>query len=280
MKIRDHRLYREDDTPLDYRASPNRGGELRPSYLIIHYTAGRSAPSSVSWLCNPTAKASAHLVIGRDGSVTQLVPFNVVAWHAGTSSWRQDGARLTGLNNYSIGIELDNPGRLVRQGSRWRSLSLGTQYEESEAILATHKHETEACGWCLYPAVQLEAAFEVATLLHANYHLKDVLGHDDIAPGRKSDPGPAFPMESFRSRLFGRADDTEPDRYTTTGAVNIRIGPGTSNPTVIPLPLPAGIEVEVTARQGVWCEVDVLQTIGDLNDIQGWVHGRYLRPQL
>jgi N-acetylmuramoyl-L-alanine amidase len=280
MKVVEHRLWRDDATPCPFQPSPNRGGELRPSFLLMHYTVGRDAASSVRWLCNPAARASAHLVIGRDGSIAQLVPFDGVAWHAGASSWRHDGVRITGLNHHSIGIELDNPGRLVRQGGRWRSLALGTTYEDADVIEAVHPHETRPAGWCLYPPLQLEAAFEVVSTLQRAYGLKDILGHEDVAPSRKSDPGPAFPMQSFRARLFGRADDGEPDRYVTAQPVAIRVGPGTSHPTVVPIPLPAGVEVEVTGRQGVWCEVDVLQSVAGVSDVQGWVHGRYLRPAL
>jgi N-acetylmuramoyl-L-alanine amidase len=210
MRILDHRLVHEGHGAVEFRQSPNHGGALsRPRFLVMHYTAGRSADSAAKWLCNPAAKASAHLVIGKDGAVKQLLPFNVVAWHAGKSEWR-DGEKLyTGLNKCSIGIELDNPGRLVRQGARWRSLALGTDYDDADGVTLTHKNEAQPSGWHLYPTAQLDAAFEIAQLLVETYGLKDVIGHDDVAPGRKSDPGPAFPMESFRSRLFGRSDDDD-----------------------------------------------------------------------
>jgi N-acetylmuramoyl-L-alanine amidase len=183
---------------------------VAPALIVWHYTAARSAPNTVSWLCNAKARASAHLVIGSDGTVHQLVPFDRVAWHAGESSWTIGDQLVTGINRYSIGIELDNPGRLVRQGDGWRSLALGTRYDADQAIEARHKHEVSLSGWHIYPQAQLDAAFEVATALLVAYpSIGDVVGHDDVAPRRKSDPGPAFPMEHFRGLLFGRADGAE-----------------------------------------------------------------------
>ena len=79
MKIVNHRLREDDGRALGFVVSPNKGGKIEHKYLVIHYTAGRSAESSVNWFANPEAKASAHLVIGRDGSVTQQVPFNRIA---------------------------------------------------------------------------------------------------------------------------------------------------------------------------------------------------------
>ena len=79
-----------------------------PDMIVLHYTAGVSAASSADYLVRPEVKASAHLVIGRDGRIFQLVPFHVEAWHAGRS--RYTGRE--GLNRFSIGIELDNLGRL------------------------------------------------------------------------------------------------------------------------------------------------------------------------
>jgi len=165
MKVNEHRLYDDHGSHVAFRESPNHGGALDPRYLVIHYTAGRSADGAASWLCNPKAKASAHLVIGRDGSIVQLVPFNVVAWHAGASAWQDGRKRLVGLNRHSIGIELDNPGRLMRRGDRWRSLALGTEYPDSDVIEAAHKNETRASGWHVYPTEQLDVLFEVCAAL-------------------------------------------------------------------------------------------------------------------
>lgn len=202
MKIIQNRLYKDDDTPYPYKESPNRGGQMTPEYLVMHYTAGRSALSSINWLTNPTAKASAHLVIGRDGSITQLVPFDTIAWHAGRSSW--NGRH--GLNQYSLGIELDNAGMLTRHGNKFRAW-FGQEFEEHDVIEAVHKHGGSLSGWHLYTAEQLETALEVAAFLIHHYRLKDIVGHDDIAPRRKQDPGPAFPIEKFKMRLFGRQEE-------------------------------------------------------------------------
>jgi N-acetylmuramoyl-L-alanine amidase len=103
MKIENHLLSGEK---IDFKNSPNISGKFKTGLLdtiVIHYTAGSSRESSVSTLINPGSKASAHLVIGRDGKITQLVPFDTIAWHAGNSSYKG----RVGLNSYSIGIEID-----------------------------------------------------------------------------------------------------------------------------------------------------------------------------
>ena len=81
-----HRL-KKDGLAVPFRQTPNGGGSMRPLYLIIHYTAGRDAESSIRWFENKDAQASAHLVVGRDGSVTQLQRFDRLCWHAGKSRW-------------------------------------------------------------------------------------------------------------------------------------------------------------------------------------------------
>ncbi len=271
MKITRHRLLKEDGSPYPFVASPNLGGELESRYLVMHFTAGRSAESSVRWLSNRAAKASAHLVIGRDGAITQLVPFNRIAWHAGRSSW--DG--MDGLNRYSLGIELDNPGRLVRSGSRWRAW-FGVEYEAAEVIEAVHKNGSEMSGWLTYSPLQLDAALEVSSLLMDKYQLTDVVGHDDISPGRKLDPGPAFPMREFRSHLQGRAED-EDLRYQTRTHLNIRSGPATHYDLLNGSPLPPNTSVVVLNEYGSWRFVDVEDVVDGVMDMQGWVHGNYLR---
>lgn len=272
MKILKHLLVDDDGTPFPFRASPNVGsGKLDAKYLVMHFTAGSSAQESIDWLCKPAAKASAHVVIGRDGKITQLVPFNKVAWHAGASRWEG----LDGLNRYSIGIELDNAGRLVRKGGKWQTW-FGATIKDLDVMEAVHKNEQATTGWHIYTTPQLEVAAELAALLVDHYDLRDVIGHDDISPGRKTDPGPAFPMGSFRARALGRVEDRLP-RFVATESLNIRVGPGANHATLPQGPLPTGTRVEVLAEDGSWRKVDVLDTVNGANDLQGWVNGRFLR---
>lgn len=271
MKIDGDRLHDDDGLELPFEESPNTSGSLTPRYLVMHYTAGASARHSINWLINPDARASAHVVIGRNGTVTQLVPFDRVAWHAGRSSWEG----IVGLNRHSIGIELDNAGKLRRQGGVWRSW-FGQDYPDAEVMEATHPNEAMPTGWHVYTQVQLDAAFELAHLLVRRYGLLDVLGHEDISPFRKTDPGPAFPMANFRSRIFGR-EDGSPELLESTAHLNIRVGPGTGHDRLPASPLAPGTAVEVLNRAGVWAMVDVVGETSGEGDVQGWVHGGYLR---
>ncbi|HZV82003.1 MAG TPA: N-acetylmuramoyl-L-alanine amidase [Geobacteraceae bacterium] len=270
MKIKNHRLLKDDGTPLPFRQSPNMGDKVQHRFLVMHFTASRSAAESVEWLTNRKAKASAHVVIGRDGSITQLVPFDRVAWHAGASSWEG----LDGMNSYSLGIELDNAGRLTLHGDRWRAW-FGGDYDDGEVVQAVHKHETTLCGWHDYAPAQIDAALQVAGLLVDKYGLRDVVGHEDIAPLRKCDPGPAFPMASFRSRLMGRLEDSLP-QYRTTTELNIRTGPGAQYTPLPGSPLLLGTSVQLITTAGAWWKVDVQGGAGVPADLEGWVNSRYL----
>ena len=178
---------------------------------------------------NPTAQASAHLVIAADGAVTQCAPFNVVTWHAGRSQWKG----LHGLNQFSIGIEIVNGGRLERRGEKWTCPVDKVTIPDDDVVMAMHKNETQVAAWHEYTSKQLEVSLQIAAALVSHYGLQDVLGHDDISPMRKSDPGPAFPMSSFRAKAMGRKDDTM-DEYVTADKLNIRSGAGTQVPLTWP----------------------------------------------
>ena len=273
MKILRHKLHHDDGTEYDYVASPNTRGKVAHKYLVIHYTAGSSAAGAIRSLTNPAHKASAHLVIARDGTITQLVPFDRVAWHAGRSRWHG----LEGLNQHSIGIELDNAGLLERQGGKWRSW-FGRAYDDDEVLEAAHKNEQVTRGWHLYTEAQIDATIEVSRLLVTRYGLLDVIGHDDIAPDRKRDPGPAFPMPSVRAVVMGRRDD-RPEIFETLANLNIRSGPGIGHEKLAASPLPRGTGLKLIVRDGVWCQVDVLDAAGAA-ELTGWVHGDYIRPVL
>lgn len=265
MNIIGHRLHAANGTAFAFKETPNMGGALKPRWLVMHYTAGGSASESINWLRNPAAKASAHLVIARDGTVTQLVPFNRVAWHAGVSEWKG----VSGLNQHSIGIEMDNPGYLgrVKTFGSWR---FGNRRVGDPFVLVTaHKSGAPQGGWHTYTDVQMMVAAEVARLLVRTYGLEDVIGHDDIAPGRKQDPGPAFAMEVFRKSVMQAGGSL----YRTTSILNVRTGPGTTYPKAI-APIPKGTflrEVPSVTPQRPWVRVSFLDS-GPV----GWVHSAYL----
>ena len=197
MRIIAHRLCQDSGTPYPYVPSPNIGSLIkRHDLIVIHYTEGQSSAAAVAWLAKRKSKASAHLVIGRGGDITQLVSFDVVAWHAGLSSWKGN----TRLSEYSIGIELDNPGMLKPAGGRWIA-SFKRAYPETEFIKATHKSGARVYGWHEYTQAQLDSAIEISAHLVRTYGIAEIVGHDDISPKRKWDPGPAFPMNDFRARV-------------------------------------------------------------------------------
>lgn len=271
MRIKNHRLCSDGGDPVPFVRSPNQSGALSAHYLIMHYTAGSSAESSIRHLTKKGSEASAHLVIGRDGGITQLVAFNRVAWHAGKSRWNG----LIGMNRHSIGIELDNAGELNGGPGNWRAW-FKRVYPDDEVVVAMHKHEDVERGWHDYPEAQMTAALEAAEAIVAHYGLSDVLGHDDVAPGRKKDPGPAFPMESFRARLIGRSADAF-DLFETTAALNIREGPDIAYDKLDGSPLAKGTRLRSEGRDGVWHEVEVLDQDGEPT-LTGWVHGNYIAP--
>jgi len=153
MEIRDNKL-----VGVNYKQTPNHNGVITPIYIVMHYDAAPNATSAINWMTDPKSKVSAHLHISRDGVITQLAPFNIKCWHAGVSSWKG----LSGLNSYSIGIELQNTG--------------AQEYTDK----------------------QIAAAQEVCKVLAKAYPIKEIVGHNDIAPGRKPDPGKQFPWAKFK----------------------------------------------------------------------------------
>ena len=200
----DGHLAEDDGTPVNFEFSPNFTIGLQPKYLIMHYTAGSTAEGAIQWLKNPQEKnpdkrVSAHLVISRTGQITQLVPVDHIAWHAGFSYWED----FVSMNRYSIGIELDNDGALKRDPSGTWISDGGQSYPENELLIATHWKNFSDNAWKTYPDVQIQAALRAARAIVDHYQLVDILGHEDVHIA-KVDPGPAFPMPWFRQQLFGR----------------------------------------------------------------------------
>lgn len=196
LSISNHRL-----AGVPYVPSPNSGGALAPKFIVIHYTASGPGFDTAAYFAKRAAKASAHLVIRRDGRIVQCVPFNMVAWHAGRSRWTgADAKRYDNLNRHAIGIEIENWGPLRKSGPDW--LSWSGQPVAGAVIETRHKYGTPGGGWETFTQAQVETAVDAARSVCAAYGIAEIVGHDDIAPGRKSDPGPAWDMAAFRSRVL------------------------------------------------------------------------------
>ena len=164
------------------RPSPNHDDRrgLAVSVLVLHYTGMRTAEAALARLCDPAAKVSAHYCIDEDGTIWQLVEEAARAWHAGVSCWLGE----SDINARSIGIELVNPG-----------------------------HEF---GYRPFPAAQMQALTGLCRTILARHSIppRNVVGHSDIAPTRKTDPGELFDWRMLASQGIGLmppADMAAPD---------------------------------------------------------------------
>lgn len=249
--------------------SPNHSKEFKAGDLdtvIVHYTAGPSARSAINTLTNPRVRASAHLVVALDGSITQLVPFNLIAWHAG----RSEHKGRTGLNSYSIGIEIVNAGPLTKSGDVFRAW-FGGSYKPSEVIHAVHRNERTPHYWHVYTQEQIETVTEICRLLIETYDIKYILGHEEIT-SRKRDPGPAFPLEKLRDSLLSAGRDENggdvlaQEMRVNASRLNIRSAPGGQK---VALPLERGKLVKVLEQKNGWARVETT--------LEGWVSAQYLK---
>lgn len=170
-------------------------------FLVIHFTSGWTAQSSVDFWKTPDANgASAHIIIDRDGAIIQCRPFNRTCGHAGKSQWKDPntGKVYVGLNGCSIGIELANAGDMNRTPDVYPSTMGALAGKPIPRLQARHKNGGPLTGWELYPTPQIAACEALSKALKERYNLDDIVGHDDIAPDRKVDPGPAFPLLALR----------------------------------------------------------------------------------
>jgi len=181
-----------------YQASPNCGEPFNtpPHLIVMHYTSGASLQSSADFLCDENTRASAHVVIGRDGDIVQLVPLDQAAWHADPAYW--DGYCM--VNRHSIGVELDNVGELQIEDGQARTW-WGRRVAWDDAVYRTHQYSEIGSWWQTFTPEQMTKMGELCRLLMGLHPIREIVGHDDVAPTRKRDPGPAFPMADLRARL-------------------------------------------------------------------------------
>ncbi len=135
-------------------------------YIILHYTGMKKETQAIERLCDSKSKVSSHYFVKNNGKVLNLIPDLYTAWHAGKSNWK----KLKSLNNYSIGIEISNPG---------------------------HDH-----GYKKFSSKQILSIIKLLRFLIGKYKIKkqNILGHSDIAPNRKKDPGEKFPWRRLAKK--------------------------------------------------------------------------------
>lgn len=193
---------------VNFKQTPNTSGFLQPKLIVLHDTAsGLDTNGPVSWLCNPTAKASAHFVVGRGGAANndlwQLAKTNIKTWHAGKSKYEG----VSNVNNFSIGIEIVNPGWLTsKDGGKTVTFSTGKPTWDAKRYGAQQVTDDAHPGkywWMPYTMEQIDTVIAMCRAMVAAYpSIKGITTHWHISPGRKVDTNPLFPLERVRSSVF------------------------------------------------------------------------------
>lgn len=258
-----------DWNQVEFFPTPNTGGNMNPEYIVIHFTAGSGdARATAAYFQRPEARVSAHLNISMNGEVTQNVPFDTVAWHAGKSRW--DNHR--NLNSNSIGIEVCNPGPLTITKSGYKAW-FGKYYTSDDIIEAPHPNnpDGEVFGWLPFTEQQVQALISIGTELVKAKNIKECVGHDMISPGRKSDPGPTMNYRVY-DLINGSCSDKAMDSVyqvkTSGSSLNGRSGPGTTYAVIHTLA--PGDEVEVISRRGSWVFIET----EDGKEV--WCHSKFI----
>ena len=158
-------------TTLNYSPNFNSPKRLKKKvrFIILHYTGMKSEKEAIIRLTNIQSQVASHYLITRSGKITNLVPDLYIAWHAGVSSWKN----LNSLNKNSIGIEITNPGHQF--------------------------------GYKNFSKKQINSLINLSKFLIKKYKInkRNILGHSDIAPDRKKDPGEKFPWEYLAKKNIG-----------------------------------------------------------------------------
>ena len=175
----------------------------QPSLIVMHYTASGAGLSSAKYLHGKHKPASsAHFVLDRDGTVWQLSDLDRVTWHAGKSSWKDaKGRKIEHVNNFGLGIEVANWGF-------WRKEIAKQVPDPAKAgwLKAKHPNGGPSQWWEPYAEKQVASLEELTRWLLKNCpKVHDLVGHEQISPGRKVDPGPAFPWKRVKALLPAKA---------------------------------------------------------------------------
>ena len=157
---------------MDFIDAPSPNFDARkspPDMIVLHYTGMKTGEGALARLCDASAKVSSHYLVEEDGRTFRLVPEERRAWHAGVSFWKGD----TDINSRSVGVEIVNPG-----------------------------HEW---GYRAFPKAQIAAVIALVADIRTRWTIDDrrIVGHSDVAPDRKDDPGELFPWKALAQAGHG-----------------------------------------------------------------------------
>ncbi len=157
-------------------------------FIIFHYTGMKRESDAIKKLTSEKSKVSSHYFIKNNGQILSLVPDLYVAWHAGVSAWR----KYKSINKFSIGVEISNPGH----DNNYKNFS----------------------------KKQINAILKLVKFLIKKYNIKDscILGHSDIAPDRKIDPGEKFPWKYFSKNKIGYWHELKKDYLKKKRNIKLR----------------------------------------------------------
>jgi len=158
-------------------------------------------------------ESPAHLLIDRDGLVTQFIPFNKKISLPVEGSW--EGAK--DLTSKSIVIMFENLGRLDKQGEHFTN-TLGTIVETTDVFTGIHQNEESLSYWQKFTHSQIQIAEKIIRCLTSAYQVKYILGYEEVCPGLQTDPGPAFPLEIMRRKIM---KENSVDRSDANQIINI-----------------------------------------------------------
>jgi len=195
LTIQDQRLQGQR---VSFVPSPLEGRPMEAKALVLHTTVSDSLASTVSWLQKQESFSSEHVLIGRDGAIVQMVPFDRTGAHAGS-------ARLPNGDSYnrsSIGISLVNAGQLQRTEKTYRAW-FGREIDPAEVLEVSDSTGSFPTYWHKPTPVQLRTLEAIIALLVDTYPIDTLVGHDAISRGRKTDPGPVIPVKELGERFLG-----------------------------------------------------------------------------
>lgn len=174
---------------IEDRPSPNHDDRkgIKPSLIVLHYTGMQTAEAALARLTDADSKVSAHYTVDEDGKVYRHVEEDRRAWHAGYSFWRGE----SDINAHSIGIEIVNPGR------EW--------------------------GYRAFPDAQIRAVTSLCKVIMERHGIEDedVLGHSDVAPARKDDPGELFPWQRLAQEGIGTWPSPSDEDAVKAAAISV-----------------------------------------------------------